>query len=112
MNTEKKQDWQFVEDKMYARFGHKPSLAAILFLIGLQELRLTPTSMNKSQKQDVIHAAICYLLAKHDYFRLLKYDEEGWPHYVPDKSLENVNDKEKNQLLKTCILDYFKTRNL
>ncbi len=45
--------WMNLEQKMVERFGKKPDLEAILFLIGIQEFGQLKEKYTKEQKQDL-----------------------------------------------------------
>jgi hypothetical protein len=79
--------WWKLEEKLMERFGKKPDMESILFLIGVQELGDVNTKFTKEQKQDLMHVAVCTLLAPSGYYELEKADEEGWPHYRQLKAL-------------------------
>jgi len=46
------------------RFGKKPDMEAILFLIGIQEFGQLKEKFTKEQKQDLMHVAVCSYLPK------------------------------------------------
>lgn len=102
--------WWELESKLSERFGKKPDVEAILFLIGIQELGEVSEKFSKEQKQDLMHIAICHLLSPDGYFELEKKDEEGWPHYKQLKALPEMNPVEQENFLKDYILLYF-TKN-
>ena len=59
--------WWKLEEKMLERFGKKPDLEAILFLIGVQEFGDIRPKFTKEQKQDLMHVAVCSLLSQSGY---------------------------------------------
>lgn len=73
--------WWKLEAKLLERFGKKPDMEAVLFLIGMQETGFIQTKITKEQKQDLMHVAICTLLSQSGYYILEGKDEEGWPHF-------------------------------
>lgn len=103
------QRWINVEFLMVEKFQKKPDLEGMLFLIGINELGAFPEQKNftKEQKQDLMHIAVCKLLSLAGIFELERYDEEGWPHYVPTGEPAPATMKEQEQLLKECIICYF-----
>lgn len=103
------QRWINVEFLMVERFGKKPDLEGMLYLIGINELGAFPENKNftKEQKQDLMHIAVCKLLSQVGVFVLDKYDEEGWPHYMPTGVEPPSTMKEQEQLLRECIVRYF-----
>lgn len=99
--------WWKLEEKFHHKFGKKPDVETILFLIGIQEVRNTKKKFNKEQKQDLMHVAVCTLLAQSGYYGLENYDEEGWPHFSQLKDLPKYNMLEQENFLKDHILLYF-----
>lgn len=99
--------WWNLEAKMVERFGKKPDLETILFLIGVQEFGDIKEKFTKEQKQDLMHIAICNLLSASGYYELESVDEEGWPHYRQLKPMPDMNPAEQENFLKDHILLYF-----
>ena len=58
--------WWKLEGKFYDKFGKKPDVEAILFLIGIQEIGNFSYEkiFSKEQKQDLMHVAVCTLLSQ------------------------------------------------
>ena len=103
------QRWWTLEAKLADRFGKKPDMEAILFLIGIQEFGQLKEKFTKEQKQDLMHVAVCKLLSPSGYYELEKMDEEGWPHFKQLKSLPILNLMEQENFLKDHILLYFES---
>ena len=99
--------WWDLERKLMERFGKKPDVEAILFLIGLQETGLAEKKISKEQKQDLMHVAICTILSSSDYYMLEGRDQDGWPHFKQLKNLPIMNMIEQEAFLKDHILLYF-----
>jgi hypothetical protein len=104
--------WWALEEKLMARFGKKPDMEAILFLIGIQEVGDFQTKFTKEQKQDLMHVAVCSLLSPSGYYELETVDEEGWPHYRQLKTLPVFNIIEQENFMKDHILLYFENQDL
>jgi hypothetical protein len=104
--------WWALEEKLMARFGKKPDMEAILFLIGIQEVGDFQTKFSKEQKQDLMHVAVCSLLSPSGYYELDRIDEEGWPHYRQIKALPVFNLREQENFMKDHILLYFENQEL
>ena len=102
--------WWALEEKLMIRFGKKPDMEAILFLIGIQEVGDFQTKFNKEQKQDLMHVAVCSLLAPSGYYELEGVDEEGWPHYKQLKPLPVFTLREQENFMKDHILLYFENQ--
>lgn len=103
--------WIVLEAELVERFGKKPNMEAILFLIGASEYRgrIPKIKFSKEQKQDLMHVAVCALLSKGGYYVLEGYDDEGWPHYREVKKVATDENTLNAQelLLKEYILEYF-----
>jgi hypothetical protein len=101
--------WWELEAKLVERFGKKPDVEAILFLIGLQETNVPQPEqkISKEQKQDLMHVAVCRLLSQSGYYEFDFVDTEGWPHYKQLKQLPDLNAFEQENFLKDHILLYF-----
>jgi hypothetical protein len=103
--------WWALEEKLMTRFGKKPDMEAILFLIGIQEVGDFQTKFTKEQKQDLMHVAVCSLLSPSGYYELEMVDEEGWPHYRQLKTLPVFNFIEQENFMKDHILLYFENQD-
>jgi hypothetical protein len=101
--------WWNLEAKLVERFGKKPDVETVLFLIGIQELGQPAEKFTKEQKQDLMHIAVCTVLAPSGYYQLEGTDSEGWPHYRQLKSMPTMNAFEQENFLKDHILLYFDT---
>jgi len=99
--------WWKLEAKILERFGKKPDMEAILFLIGLQETGFVKDKITKEQKQDLMHVAICTLLSESGFYELEKKDEEGWPHFRQLKEIPVMHVVEQENFLKDHVLLYF-----
>ncbi|HEU0065294.1 MAG TPA: hypothetical protein VFQ58_09690 [Flavisolibacter sp.] len=101
--------WWKLEEQLTERFGKKPDVETVLFLIGVQELGDIQKKFTKEQKQDLMHIAICTVLAPGGYFELTHVDEEGWPHFKQLKAMPELNAFEQENFLKDHILFYFQS---
>ena len=99
--------WWNLESKLVDRFGKRPDLEAILFLVGLQEFGGLREKFTKEQKQDLMHVAVCSLLSQSGYYEIEGYDDDGWPHFKQLKALPNHNMMEQENFLKDHLLLYF-----
>lgn len=107
MNDDLQQRWWQLEAKLFDRFGKKPNLEAILFLIGLQETGKVHAKITKEQKQDLMHVAVCTVLQSSGYYIKEGVDADGWPHFKQLKALPNLALPEQENFLKDHILLYF-----
>ena len=99
--------WWTLEAKLVERFGKKPDMETILFLIGVQELGQTGEQFTKEQKQDLMHIAVCRLLSTSGYYKSEGKDEDGWPHYSQLKPMPEMTPIEQENFLKDHVLLYF-----
>jgi hypothetical protein len=105
------QRWWNLEARLVERFGKKPDVEAILFLIGIQETGFMQKIISKEQKQDLMHVAICTVLLQSDYYSLEGKDGDGWPHYKQLKELPVMALPEQENFLKDHILLYFEVND-
>jgi len=103
--------WWALEAKLVERFGKKPDLETILFLIGVQEFGQVKEKFTKEQKQDLMHIAICSLFAQSGYYELEGKDVDGWPHFRQLKSLPPLSAIEQENFMKDHILLYFENHD-
>lgn len=99
--------WARLMDRLRAQFGKTPNLEAILFLIGVRELGQGSKKWTKEQKVDLMHIAICAILAPAGYYELSHLDQEGWPHYEVKEALPPGDIFSQEIFLKSHIVDYF-----
>jgi hypothetical protein len=99
--------WWKLEEKFKEKFGKKPDVEAVLFLLGIQEVRNLKKKFTKEQKQDLMHVAVCTVLAQSGYYEVEKFDDDGWPHFKQLKALPEHNIIEQENFLKDHILLYF-----
>lgn len=98
--------WYKVREKIRQDFGKRPDINAMLFIIGINEVGIVREEWSKEDKQNLMHVAVCRLLAMDGYYIFEKTDEDGWPHYTENKSLPPLNIKEQEDLLKKNIVLY------
>ena len=100
--------WTLLQMKLREKFGKALNLEGIIFLIGVRELGAHPSQkFTKEQKQDLMHIALCAILAPSGYFKLSHQDQEGWPHYEELQALPFIDVFSQELFLKSHILDYF-----
>ena len=102
--------WWNLEAKLVEKFGKKPDMESILFLIGIQEFGQTREKFTKEQKQDLMHVAVCSLLSQSGYYELDYLDDEGWPHFRQLKALPEVSLIEQENFIKDHVLLYFEQK--
>lgn len=99
--------WNETVSKISASFGEKLDYAAILFLIGIQELGQDYQKYKKDEKLELMHVGICSLLVPYGYYTFVGRDEEGWPHFERNGDLPNLTPTEQELLVKKAIVNYF-----
>ena len=99
--------WWNLEARLVERFGKKPDMEAILFLIGIQEFGDLREKFSKEQKQDLMHIAVCSLFRKSGFYELEGVDSDGWPHFRQLKALPVMSMPEQENFLKDHVLLYF-----
>ncbi|HET6254571.1 MAG TPA: hypothetical protein VFE32_10875 [Puia sp.] len=99
--------WWNLEARLVERFGKKPDMETILFLIGIQELGDIRRKFTKEEKQDLMHIAVCTLFSQSGYYELEGVDKDGWPHFRQLKALPSMGMVEQESFLKDHILLYF-----
>lgn len=102
--------WMNLEQKLVERFGKKPDLESVLFLIGIQEFGEIKTKFTKEQKQDLIHVAVCSLLSQSGFFEYERTDDDGWPHFKQLKAMPVMGLKEQEDFIKDHVLLYFQEK--
>ena len=103
--------WWDLEAKLVERFGKKPDMEAILFLIGLQETGFIREKITKEQKQDLMHVAVCTLFSQSGFYELEDKDVDGWPHFKQLKALPEMDMTDQENFLKDHILLYFENHD-
>lgn len=99
--------WLKLRIMLKEKYDIKPEMDGILFLIGVQELGTGRQEYTKEQKQDLMHIAVCTILAPSGYYQLEGYDEEGWPHFKQLKPLPELGLMEQENFLRDHVLLYF-----
>jgi hypothetical protein len=99
--------WWKLEEKLMERFGKKPDMESILFLIGIQEVNGAGHKFTKEQKQDLMHIAVCSVLMPSGYYEHEGWDQDGWPHFKQLKEYKAMSLFEQENLLKDHVLFYF-----
>lgn len=99
--------WWTLEAKLVEKFGKKPDLESILFLIGIQEMGGDVKKYSKEQKQDLMHVAVCTVLRASGYYKVSGVDKDGWPHFEQLKPLPVMNLIDQENFIKDHVLLYF-----
>lgn len=102
------EDWVKLIDNVEITLGIRPAdLNGLLFLIGVQELGQGTRAFTKEQKQDLMHIAVCKVLSKSGFYKLVGKDADGWPHWEAVATLPYLGLKDQERALKAHVIDYF-----
>ena len=101
--------WNALVEFVNLRFGNTEHLGiqAVLFLIGLNELGQGYKKLEKEDKINLLHIAICRLLSDYGYYEYAGRDKDGWPHWKTNISLPKLKSEEQIELIKEAALLYF-----
>ncbi len=99
--------WLKLRMMLKEKYGIKPEMDGVLFLIGVQELGAGHQKYTKEQKQDLMHIAICTILLPSGYYSKDGFDEEGWPHFTQIKPMPQLGLLEQENFLRDHVLLYF-----
>lgn len=100
--------WEKLKSQWQRKFGGDGDIdiEGMLFLIGVQELGFGPKKFKKDEKTNLMHVAICTVLASYGYYKPLGRDAQGWPHFEALKQLPHLKPGEQSWLMKEAIIDY------
>jgi sensor domain CHASE-containing protein len=112
INDDLQTRWWTLEARLVEKFGKKPDLESILFLIGIQEMGGNVKKYSKEQKQDLMHVALCTVLSPSGYYRIAGVDKDGWPHFEQVKPLPVMTLIEQENFIKDHVLLYFQQQEM
>ena len=101
-------EFKAIEFQFIRRFKRKPTLEAILLMIGYQECPNTKLNRDKEEKVDLINLGVLVVLEKLGYFKRVPSDND-WPQFEPT---EKKSTDEKELIVKAGIVQYFKENEL
>lgn len=107
MDEEFEKKWKELMSRLEKDFDGDLDIQGVLFLIGVQELGQGRRPFAKDEKIELLHIAICTILAPFGYYKLTHSDQDGWPHFETLKALPGLKSGEQLKLMKQGILDYF-----
>ena len=107
-NEELNKQWADLVKRLNVRFDQDFELEGILFMIGLQELNMGYVKLNKDQKMEVMHIAVCTLLAPYGYYTFIGRDPDGWPHFEATEKLPHLKAMQQHSLMKEAVIEYLK----
>ena len=104
--------WYLARKLVKEKFGQRPDINAMLFLIGMNEVGMVKENWEKEEKQDLMHVAMCKLLSSEGYYKFTEKDKDGWPQYETVITVPVLEHKEQEELLKRKIVAYFENLGL
>jgi hypothetical protein len=104
--------WKEMKIALEPMFGGDLDIQAILFIIGVQELGHGYQKLEKEQKVDVMHIAICTLLEPFGYYEYIGRDEDNWPHWKATGSMPHMKPMDQNRFMQDAIVAYFRRKGL
>ncbi len=104
--------WKALKVALRPKFGDDIDMQAILFLIGMQELGQGPKKLEKAEKVDIMHVAICTLLEPLGYYIYKGRDEDNWPHWENTGKMPHMTSMEQNRFMQIRIIEYFRRQGL
>ncbi|WP_185877061.1 hypothetical protein [Blattabacterium cuenoti] len=108
-------DWNkvilYIKNNFYIK--EKIDIIGIIYLIGVQELGKGKNGfLNREDKINILHIAICRILEPFGYYSYLGKDKEGWPHYILKSKIPFFNRNEQLFLIKKAIIRYMNEENI
>ena len=108
MEQDRQKIWQDILSFVQERFGKRPDMNALLFIIGMRELgHLKERNFKKDDKVSLMHIATCKILSYSGHYELMGMDEEGWPHWELKNSLPDMSLLEQETYIREHIIEYF-----
>lgn len=104
--------WKALKVALKPKFGDDIDMQAILFLIGMQELGHGPKKLEKAEKVDVMHVAICTLLEPLGYYIYKGRDDDNWPHWENTGKMPHMTAMEQNRFMQIRLIEYFRRQGL
>jgi hypothetical protein len=107
-DLDRKQIWLDIIAFIEKRFGKRPDLDALLFIIGMRELgHLKESNFKKDDKVSLMHIATCKILSYSDHYELVGTDDDGWPHWKLKNPLPDMALLEQETYIREHIIEYF-----
>ena len=104
--TDLEKKWSQLLEKLEKQFDQEMTLKGVLYLIGVQELNLGIKQYEREEKVNVLHVAICKILAPFGFYKFDRIDEDGWPHYSELKAIKNLSENQQELLMKEAVIKY------
>ena len=107
MDFEFEKIWKATLSEASENFGEDLDLNSLIFLIGVQELNKGFVKLEKQEKLEVMHVAVCSLLEPYGYYEYVGLDKDGWPHFESKEKLPALKKDAQERLIKESIIQYF-----
>ncbi len=100
--------WDALVERLGERFGQKPGLEGVLFLIGIQSRgRGYEPKLKKERKQALIMEGTWCAFESIGLYQRVGADENGAWIWQPQADLPHLDVEEQEKLLRTAVLSYF-----
>lgn len=107
-HTDRQEVWQEIVGYISKRFGKKPDLNAILFIIGMRELGMIQEKpFRKDDKVSLMHIATCKILSYSGHYKLNGTDQDGWPVWEMVKPVPDMAVLQQESYIREHIIEYF-----
>ena len=104
--------WEAFLQMLEKQWGLKPSIEALLLLIGLQETGELNKRLSKDQKLRLIDIGMCVLLERTGYMqRSEEKDAWGYPKFRSIKPFPYKDTYQQQQWIQENILRYFQQQD-
>lgn len=103
-------DWMKVRAYVNELTGKRPDINGALYLIGMNEYG-TVKPFSKEEKQDLMHIGLCTIFLD-VYYTFSHRDEDGWLHFDSIGTIEKVDIRYQENLIKEKIVTYFRKHEL
>lgn len=104
--TYNEENWDQLVLEISKRFSVTADFDFMLFLIGVQERGEGMRPYSREEKMDLINLGKCAALTRAGYLEENGYDEEGWPAFRENDSLQSLTPSFLNYTLKKAVFDY------
>jgi hypothetical protein len=110
--TEFEKDWDELILQTSKRFKVSADVEFLLFVVGLQELGQGFRPFSRAEKMDLMNMARCHLFCELGYLKKTGIDDQGWPVFETQKSMDGLLPSYQNQLIKKALIDYFRSHEI
>ena len=83
-------------------------LHAVLFLVGVREVGIAPRRFTKSEKELLMHNALCRVMRVDGFYERDGVDARGWPRWKNRERIQKLDLAQQEALIKERIIGYFR----